>query len=181
MKTNHFSAAVGACVLLVSSAGELFGQSKNTPPPFPGWANKMATPGTGAATTTASVPADNRDIIGVWEGALVQDDGSNPGRRQMSMSLTITPDKITSTGQGGSGEGTYKISNGGGKFRHIDATGTAGQYNGKHYQGIISVEGNTLKWCSGNPGSPRPSEMRTNPPGSFLMVLTRKQGGGSNQ
>ena len=136
----------------------------------------MATPAVGTATATTVAAGDNRDIIGVWEGALVRDDGSNPGQRQMNMSLTITADKITSTGQGTLGEGTYKIAGSRGKVRHIDATGTSGQYSGKHYEGIFTIEGNTLKWCSGNPGSPRPSELKTNPKsGSFLMVLTRKQ------
>jgi len=169
MKTILFPALAGALLTLLLLPQHALGQGKNTPPPFPGWANK-ATPGVGTAT------GDNKDILGTWEGALVRDDGSNPGQRQMNMSLTITADKITSTGQGTPGEGTYKIVGANGKFRQIDATGTSGQYNGKHYEGIFTIEGNTLKWCSGNPGSPRPKEMKTNPgAGSFLMVLTKKQ------
>ena len=176
MKTI-LSHALLPCVLLALLAfgPRALAQSKTTPPPFPGWANK-ATPGVGAATTATAAAGDNKDFLGVWEGALMNGDGSNPGQRQMNMNLTITPDKITSTGQGTPGDGTYRISGTTGKFRHIDATGTSGQYNGKHYEGIFTIEGNTLKWCSGNPGSPRPKELKTNMgAGCFLMVLTRKQ------
>jgi uncharacterized protein (TIGR03067 family) len=139
-----------------------------TPPPFPGWANKGATPAAGGA-------ADNKDILGEWVGHLMDGDGSNPGQRRGNMTLTITPEKITQGGGGGTnGEGTYKIS-GTGKLRRIDAKGTAGQYAGKEYEGIFTIEGDTLKWCSGNPGKGRPTALRTNTgAGHFLMVLTRK-------
>ena len=58
----------------------------------------------------------------------------------------------------------------------IDTRGTAGQYTGKEYEGIFSVEGDTLRWCSGNPGKGRPATLKTNTgSGHFLMVLTRKK------
>ena len=141
-----------------------------TPPPFPGWANKT-TPAAGATST------DNKDFLGEWEGYLADGDGSNPGQRRLNVTLSITKEKITSGGQGNmTGKGTYKVSGGEGKLRHIDATGTSGQYAGKHYEGIFTVEGNTLKWCSGNPGKGRPTALKTNTgAGHFLMVLTRKQ------
>lgn len=149
------------CVLLLDllRAGIL----AQTPAPFPGWPGKSST-------------AQNKvDYIGQWEGHVTDGDGSNPGQRRMNITLTITEDRITSGGQGNMmGEGTYKVT-GGGKLRRIDATGTAGQYQGKRYEGIFSVEGDTLKWCAGNPGKGRPSELRTNTgSGFFLMVLKRK-------
>ena len=102
-------------------------------------------------------------------------DGSNPGQRRMNMALTITKDTITSSGGGSTGSGTYKVS-GTGKTRRIDARGTSGQYAGKEYEGIFSLEGDTLKWCAGNPGRGRPNALRTNTgAGYFLMVLTRKK------
>lgn len=153
-------------VLLLCLTHHAVAQSK-TPSPFPGWANKAPA---GAAAT------DNKDLLGRWEGHLTDGDGSNPGQRRMNISLTITADKISAGGQGTVGDGTYKVSGGSAKLRHIDATGTSGQYAGKQYEGIFSLEGDTLKWCSGNPGKGRPKELRTNTgSGYFLMVLTRKQ------
>ena len=161
-----------ACALFASLlvSQHALAQSKTTPSPFPGWANK-GTPAPGAGA------ADGKDILGEWEGYLSGGDGSNPNQRQGNISLSITKEKITAGGGGGTnGDGTYRISGGSGKFRHIDAKGTSGQYAGKDYEGIFVVEGNTLKWCSGNPGRGRPKELKTNVgSGYFLMVLTKKQ------
>ena len=69
-----------------------------------------------------------------------------------------------------------QVSAGDGKLRQIDATGTGGHYQGKVYPGIFTLEGNTLKWCSGEAGYPRPKTLFTNfPGGQYLMILTRKQ------
>jgi uncharacterized protein (TIGR03067 family) len=146
-------------------------QSKTTPPPFPGWAGKMATPSAGVAGAS-----DKKDLLGQWEGFVTMGDGANPDQRRMNITLNIAADKITSSGAGNIGEGTYRISAGNGNFRNIDGTGTGGMYQGKLYEGIFTVEGNTLKWCAGDPGKGRPTALRTNPAaGHFLMVLTRKQ------
>ena len=158
-------------VFLALLVHSVFAEPKNTPSPFPGWGNKTAP---GAAATSSG--ADKKDLVGTWEGAVVDGDGANPGQRRMNITLNIAADKITSSGAGNIGEGTYRVSGGSGNLKHIDATGTAGQYAGKQYEGIFSIEGNTLKWCSGNPGKGRPNALRTNTgAGYFLMVLTRKQ------
>ena len=118
--------------------------------------------------------AAGKSIVGEWEGHVVEGDGSNAGQRHMNIFLTVTDKKITATGGPGQmmGEGTYKITG-----NHIDATGTSGKYQGHTYLGLISIEGGTLKWCSGNEGAKnRPGALRTNPKdGHFLMVLTRKK------
>ena len=140
-----------------------------TPPPFPGWANKMATP-------PGSAPASDKDLLGQWEGFVSEGDGTNPKQRMANITLTITDGHVNSTGSGTIGQGTYRITGSAGRVHHIDAVGTAGQYAGKRYEGIFTLEGNTLKWCAGDPGRGRPTMLRTNPgAGFFLMVLTRKQ------
>ena len=70
------------------------------------------------------------------------------------------------------GEGTDKVSG-----KHIDALGTSGKHQGHTYLGLLSLEGEALKWCSGNEQAKgRPAALRTNPKdGHFLMVLTRKK------
>jgi uncharacterized protein (TIGR03067 family) len=140
------------------------GAFAQTPAPFPGW-------------TARTTGADKKDYLGEWDGYVTDGDGSNPGQRRMNIGLTIAENKITAGGQGNlMGDGTYKVSSGGAKFRRIDAKGTSGQYQGKLYEGIFAVEGNTLKWCSGNPGKGRPTALKTNTgAGHFLMVLTRKE------
>ena len=127
-------------------------------------------------TATATGAKDNKDLLGQWEGYVMAGGSSNAGQRRMNIVLTITPGTIICKDAGNTGEGSYRISAGSGNVRNIDATGTAGFYKDHVYEGIIAVEGNTLKWCSGDPGKGRPTELRTViSKGHFLMVLTRKQ------
>jgi uncharacterized protein (TIGR03067 family) len=116
-----------------------------------------------------------KEILGTWRGQMLNNDGAPHGEIQ----LEITPESITATNPRGGqvmGAGTYRISSSGKKSR-IDATGTSGQFQRKKYEGIISVEGKTLKWCSANdnPNSKRPTEFQTNTQqGQFLMVLEKQ-------
>lgn len=126
--------------------------------------------------TAAADSFDPQQLIGVWEGYLVNDDGSKPSQRTGTVTLVITAETIKTTAQGNQGEGTYHVSAGDGKFHHIEATGTAGHYEGKVYPGIFTLEGDTLKWCSAEAGWPRPKELKTRfSEGRYLMILTRKQ------
>ena len=123
--------------------------------------------------------AERRKIIGVWQGAVVEGDGSKQGSaRQRISELVITADKITARDARGvsMGEGTYRLSVAD-KLKAIDTTGTAGPTQGKSFQGIYTLEGDTLKWCSGNDRArTRPAELKTNTGnGHFLMILTRKK------
>jgi len=118
-----------------------------------------------------------RGMIGIWKGYMANSDGSPHGEIQ----LEITEKEITATnprGGGLMGIGSYSLSGGSGKTRRIDAKGTSsGQYEGKTYEGILEVEGKTLKWCSANdnPNSKRPSKMQTDTQaGQFLMVLEKQ-------
>ena len=130
-----------------------------------------------SASHAADAAADMKKLEGVWEGAAVEGDGSKPGSARARISeLIITPQKISAKdGQGNSlGEGTYKVQRIGNMLA-IDANGTGGPTRDKQYFGILLLEGDTLKWCSGNPGKPRPTEFRSVAPNAFLMVLKRKK------
>ena len=116
-----------------------------------------------------------KELIGTWEGKMVDTDGGEHGR----IKLEIAADKITATNPQGErvmGAGTWQIT-GSGRLQNIDAKGTEGQFQNKRYEGIISLEGGTLKWCSANdnPNSKRPTELKTDPrKGQFLMILEKK-------
>lgn len=124
----------------------------------------------------AAEPDVKKEILGTWEGYMADADGSRHG----DIKLEITPDTITATNpRGGAlmGAGTYRISGGTNKLKRIDAKGTSGQFQGKDYEGVFSIDGKTLKWCSANdnPNSKRPNDLKTDVrAGQFLMVLEKK-------
>jgi uncharacterized protein (TIGR03067 family) len=130
---------------------------------------------TSAVPGTALADDDNKDLLGHWEGFVMIGSGPNPGLRRANVAITIEPSRITCRDAGNIGEGTYRITPGQENVRNIDAIGTAGFYKGHVYQGILTREGDTLKWCSGDPGKGRPAEFRTvTSKGHYLMILTRK-------
>ena len=132
-----------------------------------------STPSAKPNTETRSAGKDDvkRAILGTWEGYMADSDGSRHG----DIRLEITEDRITASNPQGNremGAGTFKING-----RKIDATGTEGQFSGRKYEGIIDLDGKTLKWCSANdnPRSKRPDKFQTNTQaGQFLMVLEKK-------
>ncbi len=111
-------------------------------------------------------------VLGKWKGYMA----NSSGEPDSPIHLEITEESITAKRFSGEvmGTGTYRI-RGSGKMR-IDVKGTTGDYEEKNYEGIISVEGNTLKWCStnDNPSARRPREFQTDiRENHFLMVLER--------
>lgn len=133
-----------------------------------------------ATLTLLALPASAQDkaLIGTWEGWLVQGDGSQQSQRQSRIGeMVITAAQITCKdgGNRSMGAGNYKLGTAG-AVKTIDATGTAGEPKGKSFQGIYQISGDTLKWCSGNDkAKTRPTELKTNiGNGHFLMILTRK-------
>jgi uncharacterized protein (TIGR03067 family) len=134
----------------------------------------LALPAQAQLGRTAAEPDVKKEILGTWEGYMANDDGSPQGY----IKLEITADTITASNPRGGqtmGAGTYRISGATNKTKRIDAKGTSGQYQGKNYEGIFSIEGKTLKWCSANDRSKRPSDLKTNVrTGAFLMVLEKK-------
>ena len=123
-----------------------------------------------------SPPDPKKEILGIWEGFMADADGTRHG----DIKLEITADTITASNpQGGQlmGAGTYKLSGMTNKTKRMDAKGTSGQFAGKNYEGIFTIEGKTLKWCSANdnPRSKRPTTLKTNvQAGQFLMILEKK-------
>jgi len=133
-----------------------------------------------ASAQTTGDAAERQRLAGTWEGWLMDGDGSQQSqRRQRINELVITATQISAKdGRNLSmGTGSYRLG-GSGPLRTIDATGIMGQQvQGKTYLGIYQLQGDTLKWCSGNDkAKARPAQLRTNTgSGHFLMVLTRKK------
>lgn len=134
-------------------------------------------PPIGAGTTKPGEKGDlKKELIGTWSGYMADGDGSRHG----DIELVITENEITASnprGQAVMGAGSYSVSGGSGKTNRIDAKGSSGQFGGKDYEGIYSIEGNTLKWCSANdnPRSQRPTKLQTDvQAGQFLMILEKK-------
>jgi len=123
--------------------------------------------------------AERQKLAGKWEGWVVEGDGSQQShRRQRINELVITAIQITAKDgrDVGMGTGSFQLSSSG-ATKTIDATGTGGRTQGQTYRGIYQLQGDTLKWCSGNErAQSRPAEFKTNPGnGHFLMILTRKK------
>ena len=61
--------------------------------------------------------------------------------------------------------------------RHINMVGTEGELTGKEAQGIIALEGDTLKICYTMPGKPRPVrfESATNSEAYFIIWKREKK------
>jgi hypothetical protein len=57
---------------------------------------------------------DPGQLVGEWEGYLVDGDGSKPSQRSGNVTLSITVDTISTRIQGSQGQGTYHLSPGDG-------------------------------------------------------------------
>ncbi|MCE9531367.1 MAG: TIGR03067 domain-containing protein, partial [Planctomycetes bacterium] len=100
----------------------------------------------------------------------------NPRQRRMKIEVTIKGDTIMAVQDGSKslGEGTFvaQVAKGG---KNMNATRTNNPGKGQTYNGIYSLDGDTLKWCvSSPPGRERPTEL-VSKTGQFLMVLTREK------
>lgn len=109
---------------------------------------------------------------------MVEGRGDDPKQRRMRIELTIKGNTITGIEDGKKdlGEGTFTVKHTrDGKF--MDTTRTKGTASrpGTTYLGVYTLEGNTLRWCVGNPpGRERPSELRSKT-GQLLMILTKEK------
>lgn len=147
--------------------------SDNRPRPLPA----RPTP-TGGASSTPRGNAENSRLSGVWRGWVVRGRGENPNEGEMEVELTIEGNRIvgrelgTQRAPGGLGAGTFTMT-GNGNSGNLDADGTDGPQDGRHFQGIYELQGDTLRWCVSNRGRQRPTAMATDR-GNYLMIL-RKQ------
>ena len=128
--------------------------------------------------SSAGEADDTKALNGVWKGWVVEGKGDDPKQRRIRMELTIKGNTITAIEDSKKdlGEGTFTIKHTK-EGKQLDATRTKGpgSKSGSTYLGIYSREGNTLKWCVGNPPSRhRPGELQSKT-GQFLMVLTKEK------
>jgi uncharacterized protein (TIGR03067 family) len=131
------------------------------------------------SASAADDTAERAKLTGTWEGWVVEGDGSQTAQRRQRVNELVINAAQISAKDGRSismGQGTYKLGGAGGA-KTIDATGTTGPTQGKFYLGIYRLDGDTLRWCSGNERArTRPTEFKTNTGnGHFLMILTRKK------
>jgi uncharacterized protein (TIGR03067 family) len=133
----------------------------------------------GAAKTGAAEKVPELNLDGIWRGYVVYGKGENPNRGSVHMELTIKGKHIVAKrldGQGAPlGDGTYRISSG--RYYVIDATENRARGKGRTYQGICTFAPDTMKWCTANPGNPRPTAFETKGQ-QFYMVLKRQRAAG---
>jgi uncharacterized protein (TIGR03067 family) len=146
---------------------------------IPSSAQPRATPsGTRPGASTQAMDPNTPQI---WRGWIVQGRGDNPNENQMEIELTITGNQIRGrqVGRGGGpggppgglGTGTFVMDAAAGT---LDVTQTEGQNAGKHYPGIFSLDGDTLRWCVSNTERRRPTQLATLGASAYLMVLRRQ-------
>jgi uncharacterized protein (TIGR03067 family) len=111
-----------------------------------------------ADSVAASDDNDRRLLDGTWQGYVVEGNGDNPDRGPVHLEVVIAGDKMSAkdlkSPDKSFGEGTFTLGDSE-QPNTLDAMGTDGQEKGKSYRGIYSLDGDTLKWCVGNPGRPR--------------------------
>lgn len=117
-----------------------------------------------------------KDLEGTWKISSAQENGEAKEQYKDS-TVTIRDGKFTvKRPDGTTYEGTYKVTMAGGKSG-IDLTYTSGPLEGKSFQGIFTVEGDTLKLCRPTEsGKERPTELDAkSDSGMILFTLTREK------
>ena len=139
----------------------------------------------GTRSTSGSRPAAGAaNVSGVWRGWVVEGRGDRPNSGPLHMELTIENGRMSARdlgrgGNGGGNGGGEGLGNGNfeltstGNSGNLDVVGTSGRHDGLDYLGIFEVDGDTLRWCVGNNGRPRPTEFATGR-GNYFMLLHRE-------
>lgn len=124
----------------------------------------------GIAIATFSYAADDgskaaANLAGTWAGHRLAG-GMDEPEKGPALTLTISDEKVVSDKPGLAGTFTVDTST---QPHHMN-----GIKNEKAtYEGIVEVKGNTLIWCVGDPGKPRPTTFETKT-GQWCMVLNKK-------
>jgi uncharacterized protein (TIGR03067 family) len=119
--------------------------------------------------------AEKPRLTGTWTGWVVDGRGERPNEGVSKITEMVITDKTIRAhdDQRDMGEGSYRIGRDQG-WGTLDATGTAGPTRGRTFGGIYQLDGNTLRWCTSQPGRGRPTELMTRRGnGQYLMVLKR--------
>lgn len=123
----------------------------------------------GHSLQAQSTGDDRRDIVGVWRGSI-------PGDPPDSIEVTFTPIRIINrdprTGQTIDGA-IYAID----PVRHeINARRVDRFGQLRQFQGIYSLEGDTLRWCMSRYTMRRPTTLENRPDrDQYLMELRRQR------
>jgi uncharacterized protein (TIGR03067 family) len=119
---------------------------------------------------------DRDQLVGTWQGFVVEGRGANPNDGPVKIEVVITRDRITARdlrADKSLGEGTYKLDSAK-KLKEIDATGSVSGRRSRTFLGIYEIEGDTLKWCADNVGKGRPAEFLSQR-GQYLLILKRQK------
>jgi uncharacterized protein (TIGR03067 family) len=132
-------------------------------------------------TKPGATQALDPSIPQIWRGWVVMNRGENPNEQMTEIELTITGTSMRGRdlgrngGQGGGrgplGGGTFVMDAAAGT---LDVTQTEGGNAGKHYPGIFSLEGDTLRWCVSNVDRRRPTQLAGQGTSAYLMILRRQ-------
>jgi uncharacterized protein (TIGR03067 family) len=121
-------------------------------------------------------PADQGKLQGTWEVVSMERGGmkrEGPPEAQ----LVFEGDKFTMKMGERSIRGTFKLDPAKAPGQ-IDMTVTEGpeQFQGKTSQGLYALEGDTLKWCSAEPGTDdRPKEFKTAEGTTHMLIVLKKK------
>jgi len=122
-----------------------------------------------ATAVTFSIADDNKPeaapkLAGIWAGHRLAG-GMDKPTDGPTITLTISDNKVASDK---AGKGTFTLD---ASKKPLHMNGIKG---GKSvYEGILKIKGETLIWCVGDPGKPRPTTFETKS-GQWCLVLNKE-------
>ncbi len=122
---------------------------------------------------------DQAGLQGTWKPVSSEQNGKDTTDEGKEHTLIFEKDTFTvKRGDNVMIKGTFKLDPSK-KPKTIDMTVTEGRRDedkGKELHGIYELDGDTLKWCTGQPGTTeRPTEFSTKAGGKELLVTLKKE------